>query len=874
MSGSPTDGARDDTSIARMRTAASVCTAAALGIGLILIAGWGLKAEGFKSFLVGHVAAKPNAALCIVLAATAQLLGNRWEDWANRLAQVLYTVVGIIAALTFFEWVSGWDLRIDQRLFVESPGAVETAYPGRMAAVTALELILLSAAALICEPRRCRGRCRSQWMGTLGLAVASAALLGYSFGADALYAFGSGTHVAFPVALALALLFLSLLLSRAEAGWIGRIASPYSGGAMLRRAIPFAVVAPWLLSWAALEGSQQGFYSYTTEQVLTVGPLIFLSLIFLFRCARALDGLDRKEQERRLEVEAMNRELESRVHRRTEELLAANAQFRAASRYARNLIEASLDPLVTIRRDGKIMDVNHATEEVTGVGRQTLIGSDFSDYFTDPENARRGYEQVFAMGLVRDYLLSIRRCDGRVREVLYNAAVFRDESGEVEGVFAAARDVTERNRTAAQLAARVRQQEAVATLGENALAGGDLQGLMEQAVRSVAQTLDAELCKVLELLPCGKKLLLRAGTGWQPGLVGKGTVGAGMDSQAGYTLRCKEPVIVSDLRSETRFSGPPLLHDHGVVSGMSVIIGGIEHPFGVLGVHTRKPRVFDAEDVHFLQSVANLLAEAVARSSAEEALRDAHDRLEQKVTERTAELAATNAELESFTYSVSHDLRAPLRHVDGFSKILLEQYGGSLDETGRHYLERVRGATQHMGRLVDDLLNLSRIGRQALQVQPLCLTELVQEIVSELQADNSDRTVEWRIGSLPSLECDAPLIRQVFYNLLTNALKFTRRRSPAVIEVGTAGSELFVRDNGVGFDPVYADKLFGVFQRLHRTEDFEGTGVGLATVRRILQKHGGDIRAEGKVDQGATFYFKLQGPSVLVHKQREVMHAA
>ena len=378
-----------------------------------------------------------------------------------------------------------------------------------------------------------------------------------------------------------------------------------------------------------------------------------------------------------------------------------------ANAYNRNLLEVSLDPLVTISPNGKITDVNSAAEKVTGRLRDELIGADFSDYFTDPEKARLGYQQVFKEGMVQDYELEVRHRDGSTTPVLYNASVYRDQGGEVVGVFAAARDITSRKR-------------------------------------------------------------------------------------------------------------------------------------------------------------------------AEEEVRRLNEELEQRVRLRTAQLEASNKELESFSYSVSHDLRAPLRAMDGFSRILLEEYRPQLPAEARRYLDFVRDSASHMGNLIDGLLALSRLGRQELKRRPVEVAEIVRQSMADLRVDLEGSGVELVVGALPSCDADPLLLRQVFVNLLSNALKFSRQQEKARIEIGAlkAGEaararapELqlldpqtwvyFVRDNGVGFDMRYADKLFGVFQRLHRQEEFKGTGIGLATVQQIIHKHGGQVWAEAEVGKGATFYFTV-----------------
>ena len=269
---------------------------------------------------------------------------------------------------------------------------------------------------------------------------------------------------------------------------------------------------------------------------------------------------------------------------------------------------------------------------------------------------------------------------------------------------------------------------------------------------------------------------------------------------------------------------------------------------------------------------------AAVRRRIEENLRQARDHLQVEVEQRkrredeirtlnkelvmrATELETSNNELESFAYSVSHDLRAPLRHVVGYSELLQKQASSLLDEKSRRYTRTILESAKRMGNLIDDLLAFSRIGRAETKNTLVSLDQLVKEVVAEIRLDTGGRDIVWKIHPLPVCYGDRSMLRLVIGNLLSNAVKFTRMRTRAEIEIGCADGEdeveVFVRDNGAGFDMQYVDKLFGVFQRLHLPEEFEGTGIGLATVRRIIHRHGGNVRAEGGVDQGATFYFSL-----------------
>lgn len=430
----------------------------------------------------------------------------------------------------------------------------------------------------------------------------------------------------------------------------------------------------------------------------------------------------------------------------------------------------------------------------------------------------------------------------------------------VTGVFFLVRFFEAKEQAEDALARFARQQSVVADLGSLALEGEEVQVLMDEAVRLTAGALGVEMCKILKLEESGESLRLVAGVGWREGLVGEAMVGAELESQAGYTLHEGAPVIVKDLRSESRFSGPPLLHDHKVVSGISVpmVAGGFV--FGVMGAHTTQRRDFSEDDIHFLEAMANVVTTAVLRKRAEEELRAAHE------------------EMESFVLTVSsHDLRTPVITLQGYIKALREDYGEAFDETAKEYLDHIESGSAKLANVISSLLHLARTGRELGPRQVIPASDLIEGSLEELAPLLGERGVEFKVTCGPfQITCDPDRFAIVFTNLISNAIKYMGDQAAPLIEIGGEEHEneyrFFVRDNGMGIDSQYHAKVFELFQTLGKGE---GTGVGLALVKKIVAAHGGRVWVESAVGQGSTFYFTLSKQPVEVdHRRGAVGHTA
>ncbi len=321
---------------------------------------------------------------------------------------------------------------------------------------------------------------------------------------------------------------------------------------------------------------------------------------------------------------------------------------------------------------------------------------------------------------------------------------------------------------------------------------------------------------------------------------------------SGWAMLNRQPAVIEDIYTDSRI--PAEAYRPTFVKSLAMVPIRSLDPVGAIGTYWAVRRQPRPEEVRILQALANSTSVAMENVQL-------YAGLEQKVAERTARLRELNEELDSFSHSVSHDLRSPLRHVEGFVGLLQRHETANLSPKGQHYLKVIAESTDDMSRLISDLLSFSRMGRAELQHAALDMKTLVEEVWEELEDDRKDRHLIWKLADLPVVYGDRAMLKQVWVNLLANAIKYTGRRETAEIQAGfNAGEnelEFFVKDNGTGFDMKYVNRLFGVFQRLHHKDEFEGTGIGLANVRRIVSRHGGRVRAEGELEKGATFYFTV-----------------
>ncbi|HEU5071042.1 MAG TPA: PAS domain S-box protein [Verrucomicrobiae bacterium] len=591
------------------------------------------------------------------------------------------------------------------------------------------------------------------------------------------------------------LLSVGLLCARTEDGLMALLVSAGAGGEVVRRQLLPALVLPVLVGWLRLKGQQAGWYGTEAGLTLFVSANVLIFGVLLWSNAALLHRADVERQRSEGQLSASLKEISD--------------------------LKAALDEhaIVAITdSQGKITYVNDKFCAISKYSRAELLGQDHRLINSGHHSKAfiRDLWTTIARGRVWKGEIKNRAKDGSLYWVDTTIVPFLDAAGKPRQYVAIRADITERK--AAEMAQL--QLVAIVNSSDDAIIGKTLDGIITSwnsgaenifgytAVEMLGQT-------VLKLIPPERQteetdILARIGRG---------------ERLAQFeTVRVRK----DGSRVDVSLTISPILDGRGRIIGASKI----------------------ARDI-------------TERKRAREQIQRLNADLERRVAERTAELETANKELEAFSYSVSHDLRAPLRAVSGFAGIVIEDFGGQLPAEGQRYLERIRSGGQRMGELIDDLLAFSRLSRQPLNRQLVDTRRVVQAALDETRAQREGRDLDLNVGELPACHGDPALLKQVWVNLVSNAVKYTRGKTPAVVEIGSARENdetvYFIRDNGTGFDMQYAGKLFGVFQRLHRDDEFEGTGVGLAIVQRIVHRHGGRVWAEAAIGRGATFYLTLKG---------------
>jgi PAS domain S-box-containing protein len=534
--------------------------------------------------------------------------------------------------------------------------------------------------------------------------------------------------------------------------------------------------------------------------------------------------------------------------KQAEKRLAAQAEELAVSRRALEEQDRVLDLAQVIVRDmeSRVVLWRRGTERLYGFTAQEALGIVSHELLHTqlPEPFETVQKKLLESGVWEGELVHTRRDGSRV-VVTSVWVLYRNEQAQPVRILEVDTDITARKEAEERLAAQAAELSAQAEELVRSRQALETQTLM---LRSVLNSMVEGLVAVDSE---GKFVIWNSAA---EKIIGLGAADLSAQEWTGHY-----GLYLNDMVTPFPTAQNPLLRAiHGEVSTAEMYIRNPKLAEGVWVEASASP-LKDRDGLVNGGVVA--FRDITQRKSDEREIRKLNEELEERVLRRTAQLKEANQELEAFTYSVSHDLRAPLRHIGGFSRMLAEDFGAAMAPETRHHLQRIEDGVHRMGRLIDELLNLASVGRHAVNLHTAQLNSVIEEVVALLQPDTEGREVKWKIAELPPIKCDPILVKQVFQNLIANALKFTRPRKCAVIEIGhfqeNGQSVIFVRDNGVGFSMKYKDKLFGVFQRLHRTEDFEGTGIGLATVQRIVRKHGGRAWAESALDQGATFYFTL-----------------
>ena len=783
-----------------------------MALGLVVLAGWAWNIDALQQLLPGLVSMKANTAAAFVLSGICLHLHTLRQIppltlLARRAAAVLVLLTGLA---TLAEYGFGWDAGIDQLLFREPGGAVFTSHPGRMSSITAANFALISCALLLMEARFWR------IAQTFAFAVAAAALLplgGYMFGDLSLTHIGNTTAIAAHTSAGFMLLAVGVLAATRSHGFMAWLRKKSLAVGLAISLLALIVIFSAASHNFIQKDKANQWVEHTYEVMLTLESFSAALHHFL-------------QHNRGFLITGDNRQL-AEMDRSRSAMLARLAEVNrlASSDPVQQEQLAALDKLVGQRMEWTDRAAQIRREKGPKEAAALMLGG-----VADALTANIEAQLDGLANREKDLLEERQRIAATVNSsslltlgILLAASVLL-----LLWVFRALqREIAERK----QLEAEIRKhrdhlEDLVERRNKELLEAQRIArlGNWEWSIASNELRWSDEVYRIFGLMP----------RQFEPSY----------EIFLHYIHHDDRPAVQKGV-DDALYNHIPYSLDHRIIQP-----DGSER-----FVHEQAQVYFDGQGEPI--SMIGTVQDITERKQAEEAQR----KLNEKLSEYTAQLEATNSELSAFVYSASHVLRAPLRGINGFSRLLLEDFADSLNEEGKRLLNALGKNAIEISRYIDDLLDYSNVGRKAVEPSPIDMEELAREIVAGFEPLVAGRRVQFEVKKLPAAYGDKQLVRQIFNNLLSNSVKFTRAKEAALIEVGGRIGEgmnmYYVKDNGVGFDMQYAAKLFGVFQRLHGDEEFEGTGIGLAIVKRIVEKHGGQAWAEGKKGEGATIYFTL-----------------
>ena len=828
---------RDDDTfwLSLAKSAGLICTV----IGLLVLLGWMQDIATLKSIHPDWIAMKANTAFCFVLSGLALCLkaspslqaSPRWR----RTEKIFASLALLLGLLTLFEYLLHLDFGIDQWLYLEQETLTDTLPPGRMAPASALCFVLLGSA-LLQDNRSARQRSLIAILAIITGGLALSAGLIYLYDTNNSYGLAYPLQLAANTVLAFGLLAAGLLFAQPGHGIIAQLRRNDSGGAITRHLLPAILFLPILIGWLILNGERIGLYHADFSMALAALAYITILSALVLWSALILSRTD-AERER------------------------MNAIIAADDLLLRTLLHTIPDMVWLKNPQGIYLACNPAFERFFGAQETAIVGK--SDYdFVARELAdffRANDQAAITAGIpvMNEEWLTLADGGQRILAETTKTPMF-DRFGKLQGVLGIARDITAQHSAAEKLKAEKtiterllaeanQSKQALLSALEDSKAATQAQHLSEERYRTMIENSN-DIIWALTAEGNFSFINQRAAD----------ITGYAIDDWLGKSFA---PLVVEEDRQKVFEIHRRIMNGekiHYEVRGKKA-----NGEILTLSVNA-SPILQNGREI----GTISFSSDITARKRAEEELHRLNTELERRVQARTAELAASNKELEAFSYSVSHDLRAPLRSITGFVELLRKRGYDSIDDKGRHYMDVISQSAVQMGQLIDDILSFSRIGRAEITLHKVNLNQLLQDVLSTLHPQFEQRHIEWKLHPLPEVMGERTMLALVLQNLLSNALKFTQTRATAIIEIGTieqGPDEIvcYVKDNGVGFDMRHVDKLFGLFQRLHPQTQFAGTGVGLANVQRMIQRHGGKVWAEGKIDEGATIYFSLpQKPEV------------